>query len=172
MDREAWRAAVHGVAKSRTRLTDWTELSAIWEAGLNLEGAPKEPCAQSQAGLGLQPPRAAAEQLVTQPERGPRTQHHRAPQPQEGGLCRGWGVKGPALPRASQSQPPPARFRHQDLCIIHAFPLAGTSSPLHIMDNLLLHEDFSDTCAFIPSFPQAQISIGSILATLGKIVLQ
>jgi len=28
MDREAWRAAIHGVAKSRTRLTDWTELSA------------------------------------------------------------------------------------------------------------------------------------------------
>ena len=27
MDREAWRAAVHGVAKSRTRLRDWTELN-------------------------------------------------------------------------------------------------------------------------------------------------
>ena len=26
MDREAWRAAVHGVAKSRIRLSDWTEL--------------------------------------------------------------------------------------------------------------------------------------------------
>ena len=26
MDREAWRAVVHGVAKSRTRLSDWTEL--------------------------------------------------------------------------------------------------------------------------------------------------
>ena len=26
MDREAWRAAIHGVAKSRTRLRDWTEL--------------------------------------------------------------------------------------------------------------------------------------------------
>ena len=26
MDREAWRAAVHGVAKSRARLSDWTEL--------------------------------------------------------------------------------------------------------------------------------------------------
>ena len=25
MDREAWRAAIHGVAKSRTRLSDWTE---------------------------------------------------------------------------------------------------------------------------------------------------
>ena len=26
MDRHAWHAAVHGVAKSRTRLSDWTEL--------------------------------------------------------------------------------------------------------------------------------------------------
>ena len=28
MDREAWRAAVHGVTRSRTRLSDWTEKSA------------------------------------------------------------------------------------------------------------------------------------------------
>ena len=27
MDREAWRAAVHGVAKSQMRLSDWTELN-------------------------------------------------------------------------------------------------------------------------------------------------
>ena len=27
MDREAWHAAVHGVTKSRTRLSDWTELN-------------------------------------------------------------------------------------------------------------------------------------------------
>ena len=27
MDREAWRTAVHGVAKSRTRLSDGTELN-------------------------------------------------------------------------------------------------------------------------------------------------
>ena len=26
MDREAWRAAIHGVTKSQTRLSDWTEL--------------------------------------------------------------------------------------------------------------------------------------------------
>ena len=26
MDRKAWRAAIHGVTKSRTRLSDWTEL--------------------------------------------------------------------------------------------------------------------------------------------------
>ena len=30
MDREAWRAAIHGVAKSRTRLSDWTKLN--WES--------------------------------------------------------------------------------------------------------------------------------------------
>ena len=27
MDREAWRAVIHGVTKSRTRLSDWTELN-------------------------------------------------------------------------------------------------------------------------------------------------
>ena len=34
MDREAWRAAIHGVAKSQTQLNDWTELTTdnaeIW----------------------------------------------------------------------------------------------------------------------------------------------
>ena len=27
MDKEAWRAAVHGVTKSQTRLSNWTELN-------------------------------------------------------------------------------------------------------------------------------------------------
>ena len=27
MDRKAWRAAIHGVAKSQTGLSDWTELN-------------------------------------------------------------------------------------------------------------------------------------------------
>ena len=30
MDREAWRAAVHGVAKIWTQLSDWTELIALY----------------------------------------------------------------------------------------------------------------------------------------------
>ena len=33
MDREAWHAAVHGVAKSWTRLSDWTD----WLSGMNIK---------------------------------------------------------------------------------------------------------------------------------------
>ena len=35
MDREAWHAAVHGVAKSQTRLSDWTELKD-WDVNISL----------------------------------------------------------------------------------------------------------------------------------------
>ena len=29
MDREGWRVAVHGAAKSQTRLSDWTEMNYL-----------------------------------------------------------------------------------------------------------------------------------------------
>ena len=38
MDREAWRAAIHGVAKSRTWLSDWTELNwTVYNLIISLE---------------------------------------------------------------------------------------------------------------------------------------
>ena len=40
MEREAWRAAIHGVAKSWTQLSDWTELN--WRT--------KEPLEESERG--------------------------------------------------------------------------------------------------------------------------
>ena len=44
MDREAWRAAIHGVAKSRIRLSDWTELHCRAESDLSSESsADREP---------------------------------------------------------------------------------------------------------------------------------
>ena len=36
MDREAWRAAVHGVLKSWTQLSNWTELIVIDPEALKL----------------------------------------------------------------------------------------------------------------------------------------
>ena len=33
MDREAWRAGVHGVTKNWTRLSNWTELIIVWYNG-------------------------------------------------------------------------------------------------------------------------------------------
>ena len=39
MDREAWHAAIHGVAKSRTRLSHWTELNPHWPGWEFLKGA-------------------------------------------------------------------------------------------------------------------------------------
>ena len=32
IDREAWHATVHGVAKSQTRLSDWTELTRVFRS--------------------------------------------------------------------------------------------------------------------------------------------
>ena len=40
MDREAWRAVIHGVAKNRTWLSDWTELNwteLIWTEWLSFQ---------------------------------------------------------------------------------------------------------------------------------------
>ena len=34
MDREAWRASIHGVEKSRTLLSDWTELNWTENKGI------------------------------------------------------------------------------------------------------------------------------------------
>ena len=35
MNREAWHAAIHGVTKSQTLLSDWTELNIMRNAGLD-----------------------------------------------------------------------------------------------------------------------------------------
>lgn len=51
----------------------------------------------------------------------------------------GLGSEGICSPTGQPEPATPARLRHQDFYVICAYPLARTSSPLHIMDNLLLH---------------------------------
>ena len=48
MNREAWRAAIHGVAKSQTRLSNWTELNWISQESLL-------PCTAVLCSKGLAP---------------------------------------------------------------------------------------------------------------------
>ena len=52
MDREAWRAVIHGVAKSWTRLSDWTELSSSSFLNPFLGGSVLPTAAQKQVVRG------------------------------------------------------------------------------------------------------------------------
>ena len=52
MDREAWRATVHAVAKSRTQLSDWTELNWICQQ-VNLRLIPGKNSGGSNLGSAI-----------------------------------------------------------------------------------------------------------------------
>ena len=52
MDRKAWHAAIHGVARSRTRLSDWTELNWTEAAFQSTEGHPYSQNVKDRSRLG------------------------------------------------------------------------------------------------------------------------
>ena len=53
MGREAWRAAVHGVAKNQTWLSDWTELNLIFSQSRKLPELPVLKLAWNQTSWSL-----------------------------------------------------------------------------------------------------------------------
>ena len=66
MDREAWRAAVHGVEKSQTRMSDWTELKQSCWIPFNLKwqkGYRVLPIVQIKCPLSSVPPGCLSQQV-------------------------------------------------------------------------------------------------------------
>ena len=55
MDREAWHAAIHGVAKSRTRLSDWSDLFLEFQDSLSGTPCTEGPRAYTHELIARQP---------------------------------------------------------------------------------------------------------------------
>ena len=51
VDREAWRAAVHGVAKSQTRLSNWTELNPKHIKNFDISITRRQPNLKASRGI-------------------------------------------------------------------------------------------------------------------------
>ena len=63
MDREAWRAAIHAVAKSRTQLSNWTELN--WWPINNIVTVSGEQRVRTQPYMHPSPPNSPPTQAAT-----------------------------------------------------------------------------------------------------------
>ena len=53
MDREVWRDAINGVAKSQTPLSDWTELTGVRQESYSQRGFNNRNKGQSDIGKGF-----------------------------------------------------------------------------------------------------------------------
>ena len=65
MDREAWRAMIHGVTKSQTRLNDWTELNWTEEELKSLLMKVKEESEKAGLKLNIQKTKIMASCPIT-----------------------------------------------------------------------------------------------------------
>ena len=113
MDREAWRAAIHGVAKNQTRLSDWTELN--WTACLKnvhkyikslLYAYSSVHFSRSVVSDSLQPVNRSTPGLPV---------HHQLPESTQTHVHRVGDAIQPSHPLSPPSPPAPNPSQHQSL---------------------------------------------------------
>ena len=102
MDRKAWHAAVHGVTKSWTRLSDWTELNI--QSRWHVKSAGEKDSSVNGVGMIASNLEKVDRQYESPVGKGVEKKHARAGRINKGSLCNFWTGKV-CLCRALKSEP-------------------------------------------------------------------